>query len=406
MVDFTTTKWDTAFDMAEWKTSVDENILLLKERISCLEQKNHSPKEKWLPPGKSMVCPPTDKPPSRSSSLHEIQDPLKTLRTDSFAVADYEGSGSCLSTFITLVKSKRHAQVQFVWLLSCVLTFLFYGVSTFNTAKINEQSEFKPEWKHHVTDYESELENYEMPSIYFLWYIRVDNITMDEVNSEDLLTQILESQDNFNNSVIQHSVYRNYTNVVLDVVVSSFSFDVIQLGSDVGFMVSIKLDVNIKPSLGVWELTLLVDMDALSLNSTVSLVSFFLNLNRDESAYSGGQPIGLSWNEVGNNEEVNIFLFEYSEIVTHKYNSDDKYYDFEVTWAQVSTALDFLSDYWGVVAKSSDILLLFKPDLEVEHWAQYVAFGYGTWFTGMGGLFFSHDRNILLDFVLHGNVFW
>ena len=33
------------------------------------------------------------------------------------------------------------------------------------------------------------------------------------------------------------------------------------------------------------------------------------------------------------------------------------------------------------------MLLHIKPDLQVDNWKEYVALGYGDWFTGMGGLF-------------------
>jgi len=32
-------------------------------------------------------------------------------------------------------------------------------------------------------------------------------------------------------------------------------------------------------------------------------------------------------------------------------------------------------------------LLYLTPDIVVEHWEEYVAFGYEDWITGMGGLF-------------------
>merc|ERR1719382_1628655 len=41
----------------------------------------------------------------------------------------------------------------------------------------------------------------------------------------------------------------------------------------------------------------------------------------------------------------------------------------------------------NITVNDSDILALVLPDLLVDHWEEYVEYGYWEWFTAMGGLF-------------------
>jgi len=260
-----------------------------------------------------------------------------------------------------------------------VWAFTTYGLTSFIQAKVNEESDFKPEWKTQVVDYTTGEVNYEMPNIYFEVYIYIENVTEDEVNVTDLLNQIVKSQNDFNNSVSILSADGELE--VLDVVASTTASDLVgSVGEGVGFWGWIKLELSDpNPSPGEWNTILLIDV------SVMDVEHLLVTIGRDDNVYSEGLPVALNWYEVDDGN-VNVFLFEYTEIVTHKYHSNTEYYDFDISWSQTTSSLDFLLELHGVVAESSDIILVFTPDLKIEHWNEYVTFGYWNWLTAMGGL--------------------
>ena len=89
---------------------------------------------------------------------------------------------------------------------------------------------------------------------------------------------------------------------------------------------------------------------------------------------------------VDEEDKVDVFLLHYTELVTHTYDNR-KVFDFEIaSWSQASVDEEILSSNYRVYPGDGDIVLNFATSTEVEHWEEYVAFGYTQWMTGMGGL--------------------
>jgi len=317
---------------------------------------------------------------SRHSLVRE-QSGIKSI--DTFALADYMGVG-CLTTFITLIASKRLAQLQFIWLLGCLIFFLYYGINTFFTAEGNENADFKPETKNYVIDYSSEDEQYEMPYVYIFWYLSLAQCNITErtrMNQTELSNQLLQAQGDFSNSV-----FIEYTDSTefLDAKVSARVSD--DTSSSLGFWGFFKFNLSApNPVLGPWNLYILLNGDAMSLNSTVSLKHIVTYISREDFYYFPGGVI-VKWDAVDEVDMVDCNVVNYDETVTHKHGSDVEHHDIEMGWTQTTLHIDDLYIIADVITESTDIVLFITPNLEVEHWFEYVAFGYTDWMTGMGGL--------------------
>ena len=175
---------NTAFDHAEWKTNMDNTVAKLQERISRLEEHNM----RFLN-GKTISQP--------GSKLE-----LKKIPSNSFAEADYEGIGF-FRTFTNVIRSNLHAKLQFLVMLVFVISFTWYVVSRFQVAKANEESDFKPESKSYVIDFTKEHETlqYKFPYIWFKLYVTIENTTVGELDTYELVDQLLQSQGYFQNRV-------------------------------------------------------------------------------------------------------------------------------------------------------------------------------------------------------------
>merc|ERR1719193_1603984 len=84
---------------------------------------------------------------------------------------------------------------------------------------------------------------------------------------------------------------------------------------------------------------------------------------------------------------VDVFMIGYQETVIHTWRTQEEYANFDLTWSQTMKSTAFLREAAGLALEDQSILLRIDPDLEVDHWREYVAFSYSDWLTGMGGLF-------------------
>jgi len=383
---------DSAFDLVEWRSNVDKNILQLERRILSLEKKQYV-----FDGEKPSLCKKTSF--SQCNVTQEIAGHFNIVSgepLDSFATADFMGI-EYLPTFITLIKSKRHAQLQLLYLLGCSLLFIYYGVIFFLVAKANEDAEFKPETKRYVINYNSTDEAYEIPYIYIYWYIEVaelfENASEDKTawlnqHGSWLTNQMLESQDHFNNSAVKTYInnstdyFRDSTGTTANASIDS------RLDSDeYGFWGFFKLKLgDPDPAKGSWHLFMLLDVEAMSLNGSVSLEYLFAIISREETPNLDGYKFMLNLGALDDNETVDVFMVRYDETVTHEHGGKVTY-DVRTTLESASEVpIDLLEETDGIIASNSEIVLYIIPDLEVEHWFEYIAYGYGDWLAGMGGL--------------------
>jgi len=363
-------EWRTAMD--EWKTSMDEKILKLQQRIWTLEENKLTQEAK-----KSEAV------TYSQNAWSEVLISEGSRAVDSFAAADYDGIG-CIPTFLIIVRTKRWAWIQLLLLLACIIGFMYYGAVTFEMADRNELSEFKPERKSFVIDYVDE--SYEMPYIWLRFYTTISNANVSDTNLQDFVDELLLSQDYFNNSVLLWYETTSEASFI-DVVTSAYAWPGAQQGTSVGFWGFFRLELSDPvAALGEWKLIILFDVNAMALGGEVSFEHLVVTINREENVTDDNRGVTLQWVAVDDDEKVDLFLFRYSEIVT-KLHNNGKVHDFEISgWSQATPEIDFLSSYYLINANSGDIVLNIASSPKIEHWEEYVAFGYTDWITGMGGL--------------------
>merc|ERR1719317_446697 len=155
------------------------------------------------------------------------------------------------------------------------------------------------------------------------------------------------------------------------------------MGSDFGFFVCFRIQVK-TPRKGFWFLFVPIEVGLSSFIDNSSIENIAFRIAREDSP--PGIPVLLNFNEIDDGM-VDIFLIGYQETVTHRYRSNEQYFKFDVTWSQTTKSPESFSASTNSTVQDSWIVLRVEPNFEVQHWEEYVAFSYGDWLTGMGGLF-------------------
>jgi len=354
--------------------------LKLQERISFLEKKYTN--TSMLRVNKEIKSEQnnTSSPCLLTSTKGEVE--TDSQNTGSFADADYFGVGY-LSALVAIVRSKPYARFQLVLLFGCAIVFLWYGNLTLNRAITNMQSEFKPEQKDYSINYGSsnQVEPYKVPYIYINFFIVLENSDKNSINLADFFDQLLQSQDWFNErAMFMYDLGKEYAHVTPD----PFHEGWVPLGEDCGVHVGLRLQLD-EPTPGkVWFMTLSVDFDSIQMIPNVKLGNVALRISRDENPE--GFPILLNYNEEDDGN-VDVFMIGYQETVTHKHRTNDQFSNFDITWSQTLKSTGYFTGVANMTVKDRSLLLRIEPNLEVDHWTEYVAFSYSDWLTGMGGMF-------------------
>jgi len=375
---------DTAFDWAEWRnwrTNVNSNILKLNERISFLENKCVNPCVLNVYKDRKSMEDNTASKDILTCSKPKVQTQSQT--TGSFAEADYLGVGY-LSTLVAIIRSTLFARFQFLLLFGSAILFLWYGSVTLNRAIRSMQSEFKPGKKDYAINYENstQVEPYEVPYVYISFFIMLKNSDQNSTNLTDVNAQLLQSQDYFSQRA--RFRYDDFRNEYAKVSISTFNEGEVVLGADLGVWVRLRLKFS-DPSPGRgWFMILLVDIGSLSMIANATIRNVALRISRDEEP--AGLPLMLNYNEMDDGM-VDIFMIGYRESVTHKYRTNEQYSNFDLTWSQTMKSTAFLATVSNMAIDDSSFIIRIEPNLEVDHWSEYIAFSYSDWLTGMGGLF-------------------
>jgi hypothetical protein len=362
------------FNLAEWRVNIDLRIANLTDRVSSLEENNMRI--------------------TRNEATHRpsLQAKLKRELHSSFTYADNLGFGY-LNTVSKVVKLNLFAKLQLLFLIFCIVSFILHEAQTFQDAKTNEESHFKPEKILYVKDYSinstKEESLYEIPYIWIQWFA-IFNDTDERLNYTDatqLLPKLLQSQDRFKDSVqIKYEwedagVVPGFTSTVHNLSFGSYG---------IGFWFSFKLKVTDLLSNGKLKIAIFLDIDALTLQGTVIPEHLLVIPSREDT---GGQtpqdfPSVLDFKPVKDDDnEVEVFIIEWSESIHRKYNSDHEYSSFESAVSKNSASIDFLRHNYNILIKDTQILIMILPDMKVEHWEEYVPFGYSNWLAEMGGFF-------------------
>lgn len=369
-----------------WKNNVSMDILVLNERISVLEKKildmnSHAISTENKIPSKANRNI-DSMPTSISSSGNKIELTAYWKDTATYSDAYNQGIGY-LPTMSRVVRGKKHAQFQLILLIVCVVTFVWYGSITFMSAIKNEQSEFKPSFKQYAVNYtdSDQLLLYQMPYLFLRMIISFDRDSEYADDKEKLLLDISESQHNFQDRVIvsYQDKINLYPNVSLWPYIENDA-----MGDSNSLIVGFRMTVGEIPTNGVFWIIALLDIQSIALGGNVTVEH--LNVILDRETLPSGTPLVIDQYNEGD-DEFDVFIIGYTEMVTKKYRSKKSYSEIDMTWSQTAAPIELAKAIHNITVEPSYIMFHLKPNLEVDHWKEYVTFGYADWLTGMGGLF-------------------
>jgi len=379
----------SAIEMSEWnswKNKVGKDMLVLNERVSILEKKiadmscdainktNKTQSEE----NRNINSTPT----LVSSSQSKTELTANWKETATFADADNQGIGY-LATVSRVIRSKKHAQLQVILLIVCVVTFLWYGSITLMSAMRNEKSEFKPSFKQYVVNYTDSDEHllYHMPYLILRFFISVDTNSEYLDDKEKLLAEISESQHNFQDRVIIY--YEEKSNLYPNVSSEPFIWDD-DMEDPTSLILGFRMTVGEIPTNGVFWIIALLDIQSILLGGNVTVQH--INIILDREPLPSGVPIVID-EYSDSDDEFDAFIIGYTEIVTRKYRSKKWNSQIDMTWSQTTAPVEHAKDIHNITVEPNHIMFFLQPNLVVDHWREYVTFGYWDWLTGMGGLF-------------------
>jgi len=357
---------DNTFKYVQWKTDVDRKLASLQERVALLE-------------GEA-----SKKSVTNFSNEQEIVQ-LKSSRQNS--------SGDAIS-FTERLKTERTARYQCLWLLVCLICFLYFGVTQLIEADMNEKSLWKPESKRYVLDYSSSEEQFKMPYLWIHFFLYPKNQTVaGKLDDEKIMENIIENvvSSSFVEEANINFLYTNFSWAIrkqeIKEVIGNFSGWT--LG---GIGISVRLILSDPGTLmESWQTNLRVNIPTLTFNDTYMVRYFKVNVGRTIDYDLSQFEFILyddDWSKYHNNQSNQVFFLAYREKVTETYGNKKEVGTIETELTQkIWTNYEDTYGRTGMEVKKGDVVIIFKPDLAVEHWKEYVAFGYLDWVTGMGGLF-------------------
>jgi len=344
---------ETPKDLSEWKAEVEEAMLQMKERISKLE---------------------------RQKLFDFSSDPR------SFATAEDDGCGG-LRTCIRLIQTKKASLFQCIWLAIIITIFLTLGITQFQHAKNNVNSEFKPEKKYKTINYGDEDNDimYEMPYVYLFFNCR--SLIQDEDNEnywtydrlDKTISALLEAQNYFLNATsisYANSDYKMWSeSLLIEEAIVLYEDAWVDGDSFLGYF-RLKLS-DPEPSLGTYRYTITMDMQNMSLDSTIWLDGFYVAVAREFDTLTWEETIYLPIDGALLDGSEIFSTVEYDEKVVSMYDNEELVF--------ITTSL---GGYWE--SDYDEDLAIFQLSIRgnplVEYWEEYVAYDLIDWFFGMGGL--------------------
>jgi len=344
-------------DWKIWRVAVEQHMLNLRERVKTLElQENVSyPKKQSIPPN------------------------ILSLTTA-------EDDGFCgLRTCAHLVRSRRAALYQCIWLILFVVALVVLGRTELMKANGNIEAEFKPERKTQTIDYYQTNDPYEMPYIYFYFYIVNENeLDVNYLYGEtvnDTLEEILKSQNYFqNHAYIEYrSEQWEYEDPLPLGIEEASAFYVKESVHENTFYGYFRLKLmNPEISGTYFEFSVSIDMWNLTTNLEVGVHGLWVAVNRDIKTIRLEDMVEvLTLNPL--DFEFITATIDYDEKVTrtmsNKYNH------------LFSTSLDVVEKFEAVDGlEACQIEIKFRSCMMIEHWEEYVHFDYFDWCSWMGGI--------------------
>jgi len=347
-------------DWKLWKLGVDKNMRNLSERLSALERKR--------------------------------SDELASNRrcSQSFTIAREDGF-SRLRSCALLIRSNKVALLQCIWLIGVLIIVLAFGIIELSRARDNISAEFKPAKKVQTVDYTDSKsdEQYEMPYIYLMFgcYSLNDGELNDDFDwsheeINETLTYLLESQSYFQNST-------NITYLDEDInlvtkylpTVEAKAFYLEQWNYDNNFWSYFRLHLaDPDPFLGSFRYTIHINPEALTRNRTLWINGFWVSVARDMSNMDIQKSIYVPCDRAMTLGSSIYAEIHYDEKVLRKWR--EGYVNYFTSMLQWYSEDNNDDAYY----ETGEIEILFRGNLMIEYWEEYVAYGYYDWISSFGGM--------------------
>jgi len=259
----------------------------------------------------------------------------------------------------------------------------------FVVAHSNVNATRKSEKIDYTIDYSDESANhwYDMPYVYIFFQISVpDGETSDWLSQEQInstLQNLLTSQNYFinrtgfiymdNMNAILHDV-QSYSSIIE--AVARYDEGWVREDSVMGYF-RLKLQ---NPDPGREWIRFCISIDTVKLSEVSSINGFNIYIARALSGESLGDVVELHTEMAFSDWAHQSFSIEYTEKVKHLMNhASFEVFESSLTWWESNS-------FTPNGSKNGFVDIQITTNLKVEHWLEYVEYGYSKWLAGIGGL--------------------
>jgi len=325
-------------EASKWRSQVTADLKALKKRLDELE-------------------------------LHTVQhrESVKLLRITSFAESQKDNCCG-LVTWAQLVRTSWASRLQCILLMIATIAFGFCALSYFFEARRNELAVWKPIKIDQTIEYGNSEAEYQMPYVYIAF-----QVTQKDSSSDSMINETLAGIGNAMSYRSNKCSIRYFSHQKRNVVGCEWSLARYEGRPSSSFRfwgyLKIRLD-NPTPGNGSFAYSIDLAASDMIFSDSIEVGGFWVSISRDEEPADFSYFIYLDADQPLSNGTSLSYTVDYSE----KAVDDNHYFTNSIAWSSELSAD-------GMFRISA------RPNLRVEYWTEYVAFGYSDWIFGMGGLY-------------------
>jgi len=329
---------------------------------------------------------------------------LSIVTEKSFATMSSDGCGGCIN-LLDLVKNRRVAGVQCIWLLLCLSIFIYLGVEQYKRARANTFASWKPLSMNNVIDYGIPGEDQYHTPVFLLRAL----VTPDDYKDDDEAIALLElmfgSQGeatiaetkqldvfcmyesesiNFSPEMWNIQGYFGENNLWFGMnhLTYNISREVPLLGdNENSFVAGLYIEIDDpNPAKGPWMCGLYMELMFVTFGQMIDISYVQLSASRSKQDVAF-DPLGKFCKIEFDGKDY--FHFTYSEKFINRYDGtiDSSFVEhFETNVDSLFLEFDQLLGGLGRA------IFQIVPDLQIETWEEFIEYDYIDWILAMGGM--------------------
>lgn len=322
---------------------------------------------------------------------------MSILTEKSFATMGSDGCWGCINLF-DLIKHRRVAGIQCVWLLICLILFLYLGVTEYDRAHRNTTAIWKPLTMSNMVDHGIPGEiQYQTPT----FLVRV-LVTMDYYRNDDevivLLEQMFGSQGEADMTEDkQLNVYCMYETESIgftrDAWNKSLYFGMNHLSFNISrevplfgdnentFVAGLYIELeDPDPAKGPWMCGLSMELFIVTRFGTIDVSYLQVSASRSKQDVEFDTLDQFCKIE---GDGFDYFTYTYSEKLTQLFNGEVVHFFEDDLETNVNSVFDSFHQYFGDLNRA---IVQIVPELRVETWEEFIDYDYVDWLLAMGGM--------------------